>query len=128
VHRVCGVGLYIHDHPSLRDVWFDKGKGDDEKRVFRRTFTQGNVRDCIEKHDERLAEVYDDLYQRTIDAGAHPNDLALSGSMKIEDDPARDRIHIQQLYLHSDGLPNRFRLENDRADRHLQPASVPADF
>jgi len=101
----AGYGLYIHDNPNLRNVWFDKGKGDTEKRIFRNTFTQGKVRDCIAQHDKRLATVYDDLYQRAIDAGAHPNDLAMSASMKIEDDPTSDRVHIHQLYLHSDGLP-----------------------
>lgn len=106
--RLCieyaGYGLYIHDNLALRKVWFDKGKSQADKAAFRKAFTQGNVRACIEKYDKRLAEVYDELYQRTIDTGAHPNDLAVSGSMKIDDDPAADRVHIQQLYLHGDGL------------------------
>jgi hypothetical protein len=85
-------------------VWFDKGKSPADKTAFRKAFTQGNVRGCIEQHDKRLAEVYDELYQRTIDTGAHPNDLAVSGSMKIDDDPAADRVHIQQLYLHGDSI------------------------
>lgn len=54
----------------------------------------------IEQHDKRLADVYDELYQRAIDTGAHPNDLAVSGSMKIDDDPGADRVLIRQLYLH----------------------------
>lgn len=107
--RLCieyaGYGLFIHDNPNLRNIWFDKGKGGYEKKIFLRTFTLGNVRDCIELHDKRLAAVYNDLYQRTIDIGAHPNELAVSGSMKVEDDPTSDRVHIKQLYLHGDGLP-----------------------
>jgi hypothetical protein len=54
-----------------------------DKTAFRKAFTQGNVRGCIEQHDKRLAEVYDELYQRTIDTGTHPNELAVSGSLQL---------------------------------------------
>jgi hypothetical protein len=73
-------------------------------KAFRKAFTQTNVRDCIKQYDARLGEVYDILYKRAIDTGAHPNELAVSGSMKIQDDPNTSTVHIHQILLQSDGL------------------------
>jgi hypothetical protein len=107
--RLCaeyaGYGLYIHDDPNLVTVWFDKRKGVAEKKAFLQVFTPANIRGCIERYDARLAAVYVELYQRAIDTGGHPNELAVSGSMKIENHPESDQVHIQQFYLQSDGLP-----------------------
>jgi hypothetical protein len=108
LNRLCleysGYALFIHDKPAHRSVWFDKSKGAPQIKAFRQAFTQTNVRAAIEAHDAKLAKVYDDLYQRAIDAGAHPNELAVSGSMQIVDEPEADRVHIKQLYLQADGV------------------------
>ncbi len=114
--RLCleysGYALFIHDNPGKRSVWFDKGKGAEYMKAFRQAFTQGNVRAAIQLHDAKLATVYDDLYQRAIDTGAHPNELAVSGSMQIIDEPTADRVHIKQLYLQKDGLAMDYSLKS----------------
>jgi len=106
--RLCieyaGYGLFLHNDRKRVPIWFDKAKGAAEKKAFRTAFTQGNVRDCIQFYDAKLAQVYDDLYQRTIDTGAHPNELGVSGSMKITDDANSETVHIQQIFLQADGI------------------------
>jgi hypothetical protein len=106
--RLCieyaGYGILINSNQNNFSVWFDKSRSRRHKKAFSDAFTQAKVRGCIDKHDKKLAEVYQQLYERCIDAGAHPNGLAVSGSMKITDDPDADLTHIEQIYLHRDGL------------------------
>jgi hypothetical protein len=114
--RLCieyaGYGLFLHNDAKRVPIWFDKGKGAAEKKAFRTAFTQTNVRDCIQTYDAKLAQVYDDLYQRTIDTGAHPNELGVSGSMKITDDSASGTVHIQQIFLQADGIQLEYSLKS----------------
>ena len=60
-----------------------------------------NVRPTVAKCDGRLGTVFDTLYERAIDFGGHPNERAIMGSLKIE--KGRERIEVQQIYLHADG-------------------------
>ena len=71
-------------------------------QIVKREFTVANVRATIEKANQHAAAVFDQLYQRTIDFGAHPNERAITGSLSIED--LAERKLMEQLYLHGDGI------------------------
>jgi hypothetical protein len=60
------------------------------------------VRPHLEACDKRLAEVFDHLYELTIDQGAHPNPLGVYGSAKTEE--SDDELRFVQIYLHADGI------------------------
>src|SRR5262249_22585002 len=59
------------------------------------------VQAAIRKKDARLADIYDKLYDLTIQFGAHPNEKSVSGSLKLDVQEKETQVH--QIYLRGDG-------------------------
>jgi len=76
----AGYALLIHTQPKLGEVWLNRSS---DKRAVRDAFTNAAVRNALKGADEKLAAIYSHLYEATIDFGAHPNELSLTGSMTI---------------------------------------------
>jgi hypothetical protein len=48
-------------------------------------FRIGEIKNVIESFDPQLATIFNELYQRSIDFGGHPNPHGTFSAMKIED-------------------------------------------
>src|SRR5664280_1664155 len=67
------------------------------------------LRQCLEfagyasivNNDKVLAQIYDDLYDRVIQFGAHPNEKSVSGSLKL--DVQKTETVLLQIYLQGEG-------------------------
>lgn len=97
----AGYALHIHANPPLAEVWLRRHDDDACTRANKDAFAIRRVRESIHDASERLALVYDTLYQRTIDFGAHPNEQGVSINVVVKEQASR-RI-IEQVYLHGDG-------------------------
>jgi hypothetical protein len=102
--EASAYALHIHEHPGHDMLWWDRNKTPAQKKAVIKTFAHGRLRETIAKHDKRLDEVYDLLYEQSIDYGGHPNQLGVAGGMSIADKPESDRISVIHTYLHADGL------------------------
>ena len=71
-------------------------------KAVKREFKIKKVRATIAAANQHTARVFDELYQRSIDFGAHPNERSVTGSMSITDVDAGKRF--DSVYLHGDGL------------------------
>ncbi|MSP67134.1 MAG: hypothetical protein EXQ96_03350 [Alphaproteobacteria bacterium] len=104
--RVCleyaGYALHIHRNAGLGEKWLRRHDDKATKRAVKNEFTVSNIRTTIGKINEHAAKVFDELYQRTIDLGAHPNEQAVTGSLAIT--KQENRTEFQQIHLHSDSL------------------------
>lgn len=76
----AGYALLIHSRPALGEVWLNRSS---DKKSVRGAFTNAAVRDALQKADQALAKIYSQIYEATIDFGAHPNEMALTGSMTV---------------------------------------------
>lgn len=65
--------LTIFETPALESVFLSRHHGVNEMKAQRDAFKVSAVRETICRHDAKLAEIFDDLYQRSIDFGGHPN-------------------------------------------------------
>lgn len=105
--RVCleyaGYALHIHRNPDLGEVWISRHNSTQDLISARNEFTISKVKATIRTANRKAHEVFDELYQRTIDFGAHPNERALTGNMDIVE--MGDRTRYDQLILQGDGLP-----------------------
>jgi len=97
----AAYGLHIDKVPGAAKKWLDRHKDAASRKAVNNTFRMNNVRPTIATCDPRLGAVFDMLYERAIDFGGHPNELAIMGSLKI--DERTDSIEVQQIYLHADG-------------------------
>ncbi|MGF6432088.1 MULTISPECIES: hypothetical protein [Bradyrhizobium] len=74
----AGYAKLIATDIKLSRLWVQR---DENLAEIRKQFTNRAVRDAIEKDDREVAKVYQELYERSIDFGAHPNEKAVLGSV-----------------------------------------------
>lgn len=98
----AGYALHIHKNPGLAETWLRRHDDDAATKAVKNAFTVANVRATIEKANRHAARVFAELYERAIDFGGHPNERAITGSMKMTD--LGDRKLYESIYLHGDGL------------------------
>jgi len=92
--------LHINTTPALGEVWLRRHDDAASLRRVRQEFTNAGVMATLRNRDANLFPIIEQLYERSIDFGAHPNERAITGSMAIERQPGR--VEIQQIYLHGD--------------------------
>jgi hypothetical protein len=85
VLEYAGYCLVIAETPSLQSVFSLRHAGEVEKRAQKDAFQIRAVKDAVARRSAPLAAIYEDLYQRTIDFGAHPNPHAVFSTMKLDE-------------------------------------------
>lgn len=90
----------MHSDQLLAQVWWDRDQSADGEQKVRRVFTHGAVRAAIRASHAQLADIYDELYDRVIQFGAHPNEKSISGSLKL--DIQKTETRLLQVYLQGD--------------------------
>ena len=65
--------LYVHRTPSMQQIWLDREKDEDAKNTCRNSFTYRKALKALEDEDASLKKTIHDIYQDSIDCGAHPN-------------------------------------------------------
>jgi hypothetical protein len=97
----AGYARLIADDSTLAESWLKRDDSEDSRKLIRRTFTQAAIRDSIAAKDTNLSEIYQALYERIIDFGAHPNEKAVTMSL-IKD--SLQTKSIQFKLLPGDGI------------------------
>lgn len=95
-------GLYLSRNPASRETWLRRHDDETAKRRVRAEFTMRNLFDTLRVADANEARVAEELYERCIDYGAHPNERALTQSLRTETGP--DVVNFQIIYLTADPL------------------------
>lgn len=94
--------LHINANGALGEVWLRRHDDAASLRRVRQEFTHAAVMGTLQARDRSLQPIIQQLYERSIDFGAHPNERAITGSMTIQRKPGR--VELQQIYLHGDSL------------------------
>lgn len=84
VLEYAGYGLTIFADPTLERVFTDRHLGADEMKRQKEAFKISAVRATVEGFDKKLATVFNDLYQRSIDFGGHPNPHGMFSAMSLD--------------------------------------------
>jgi hypothetical protein len=89
VMRGClETALYAHHlkvDPSVALVYMSRNDGRDALKNFRKNFpSYGKMRDALMVENKNTGETLSELYEITIDFGAHPNPLMLSTNFSME--------------------------------------------
>jgi hypothetical protein len=99
VLEYAGYCLTIYEKPSLQSVFLNRHNGDSEMRAQKLAFRISAVRTTGERHDAALADTFDQLYQRTIDFGGHPNPYGSVGTTVFDE---RDGETTMKIVAFSD--------------------------
>lgn len=93
-------GFYLFRHKNLQKEWLSRTESDEARDKVRRIFKTKDMFAQLNADDPKHGKAAKALYERTIDFGAHPNEQAVTTTMRFvyED---KKRI-MQALYMHGD--------------------------
>lgn len=92
-------GVHFHRYPALIEVWAHRGDGEKQKKAVRKNFKPTEMLDGIAALNNAIGERARSLYERTIDMGAHPNEVGFFGRLNIADAPSGEGKLFQVKYL-----------------------------
>ena len=102
-------GLYLARNPDSRETWLRRHDDAAAKKRVKDEFKIGALLDLAASVDATEGPVARALYERTIDYGAHPNELALMQALKINENP--DHVEFKSNYLDEDSVALRLALK-----------------
>lgn len=105
--RVCleqgAYSHYVGDDKARWELWMNRHDDEASMKAVRAEFTQGKISRHISAAHSGLGAIYKELYERTIDYGAHPNERGSTlSSMTVDTEDGGK--HFLAIYLHGDGL------------------------
>ena len=101
--ETAGYAIHIHRNPSAAEIWLKRHDDEASAKLIKSEFTIANVRRSIRSANQAGHDVFQMLYERSIDFGGHPNERAITGSMSLEQE--EDHSKYKLVLLHGDGLP-----------------------
>lgn len=96
-------GLFLHETPELRQVWLNRHEDEGSRRRVREEFRITRMLDLLEAKDATTSGAARSLYDRTIDYGAHPNEMALLTVLRQTENP--DHVRFDVNYISDDSTP-----------------------
>ena len=83
-------------------MWRNRHESDAARKKVPREFSLAKIKDSIASSDPGLNGIFCTLYERTIDFGAHPNEMSVTSGITIEEKENQKDLNL--IYLHGDGL------------------------
>ena len=84
----AAYALHIARNADLGSVWLERQNSEAARSAVRAAFNGRELRETIAKESAALSSAYEELYEGSIDFGAHPNEQALSARLRIGKGPA----------------------------------------
>ena len=97
----AGYAILINRNPMLAEVWLTRSKSKTHRAKSKGEFEIWRIKDTLVSIDKGLEDTFGKLYDRTIDLGAHPNEMSVTSSLGIV--KKEDRKDFSTIYLHGDG-------------------------
>ena len=94
--------LHVFKHDGTEEIWVRRHNDDDSLKAVKAEFTYRNVSGTLEEENPDIAATTKGLYERCIDFGGHPNERAITSSMKIKE--TENGKEYQQVYLSGDTI------------------------
>ena len=95
-------GFYIHHNKDLNLTWLKRHNDEESKKIVKKEFQIGKLITLLKDKNDIIGQRAKELYDLTIDYGAHPNEKAFSSKMEI--DNIKDKKIFRFLYLVEDEL------------------------
>ena len=98
----AAYAVHIRRNPLLATVWLNRHQGEAGMRASKKAFQHIAVAASVAAANQDAGKRFENLYQRTIDWGGHPNERSVTGNMKMVEEP--DRRVMLAIMLHGDGV------------------------
>jgi hypothetical protein len=97
----AAYAVHIHRDPALAMVWLNRHQSAAEMEAQKAAFSHRKVAASVTAANMRAGKRFEDLYQRAIDFGGHPNERSVTGNMRMVEET--DRRVMLAVLLHGDG-------------------------
>jgi hypothetical protein len=98
----AAYAAHIYRYPALGEVWLNRHQDSAFLQAQRKAFSHPKVTESITAANRHAGKRFEDVYQRMIDFGGHPNERSVTGNMKmIKEAGKRTMLAILR---HSDGI------------------------
>jgi len=92
-------GFYFSKYPASIQTWIERDESDAGKKKARNELTFGKMLNELEQSSSATGKVARIIYERTIDAGAHPNRKTITLAMQQRD--AEDSVFFTLAQLNT---------------------------
>ena len=92
------LAVHMHRNPQLVETWLRRGESLEHRKAVRRHFQTSAMLDTLTMSHNAIGERVSNLYELSIDFGAHPNEQALFGRLSIDHLPNGD-VRFQTMML-----------------------------
>jgi hypothetical protein len=96
----AAYAVHLHRDPALAQVWLDRHKDEAGMKASRKAFQHERVVASVTAANTHAGKRFEELYQRAIDFGGHPNERSVTGSMNMVEEP--DRQLVLAIMMHGD--------------------------
>lgn len=80
----AGYALAIFHNPALEVVFSNRHVSDADMQSQKQAFRISEIKEVIDKFNSKLAAIFSELYDRSIDFGGHPNPHGTFSALSIE--------------------------------------------
>lgn len=101
--------LHINRNSGLDETWLRRHDDEGSLKTTRTAFSFAKVIKTLEDEDPRNAQVARKLYERAIDFGAHPNEMAITANLTLEGD--KENRTLIQTFLGGGTIQQRHSLK-----------------
>ena len=101
VLEYAAYALHLHRDAAVRSIWLKRHQSAAELKAARDALTHAKISATVAAVNQHAAQRFEELYQRTIDFGGHPNERSVTGNVKMVDE--LDRRVMLTVMQHADG-------------------------
>lgn len=92
--------LHMCKSKDIEAIWVNRHDSKEAEKTCRNTFRHVDVISTLNKADKQLGDAASELYDNLISHGGHPNEKAITHSLRV---PRTGKgFELKQLYLHGD--------------------------
>jgi hypothetical protein len=85
----AAYALHMHRDPTLEEVWLNRLTDDASLKKQKKAFHHVDVLASVKAANRHARDRFENLYQRTIDFGGHPNERSVTGNLKMVKEPGK---------------------------------------
>jgi len=74
-------GFFVAKDAEAKETWINRHESEQTLKLMKKTFQMRPILSLLNKTDERVYDAIQELYDRTIDYGAHPNPHGVLGNL-----------------------------------------------
>jgi hypothetical protein len=88
-------GYYIEKQPELANIWVERHQSEEAEKLTKKNFRLADILDFLSKQEPQIGPYIKDMYDRSIDYGAHPNVYSIGLNLRYIENEGK---HVMDIF------------------------------